>query len=420
MVAPVFGAFVFSPPPFFIKPIGFSVLLNTVVSHQDLRQQRLAQHCFWDEEEQILWIDCRQVFPELGVVKAPSWDGLMMSSSEIPEYPSQLTILAWSNFSQLSYWRKQIPKWVQESCALFESHQLKMLHYSGKYPQVLELLDHAPMLVWRLMCSSLLESEIVALMSGKRQQLVAQVGWPDRAEAVKFLRNLRLRHVNKHISEQVEVCLMDKQRLIALQSLPRINSMALSLASVFPALIGSRLHHALAQLPCRPMQCQSMVALLEDAYALAERLALPKKETAKIGECRYLVEVSRLYQVWLKEAVSAKQMGLGLVFSDHQKVDDSWLASLSETPKKLCLKQEWLELSQLQQHAWWLDYDRSNVSLVVWKDSEGIWSGLIGNQTSAEKQGSVLNPNIIRVRGEKNTLPSAKQLTALHLWSLSD
>ncbi len=394
------------------------MLLNTVISHQDLKQQRLAQHCFWDEEEQVLWIDCRQVFPELGVVSAPSWDDLMMSSSEIPEYPSQLTILAWSNFSQLSYWRKQIPKWVQESCALFESHQLKMLHYSGKYPQVLELLDHAPMLVWRLMCSSLSESEIVALMSGKRQQLVAQVGWPGRAEAVKFLRNLRLRHVNKHISEQVEVCLMDEQRLIALQSLPRINSMALSLASVFPALIGSRLHHALAQLPCRPMQCQSMVALLEDAYALAEWLALPKKEIAKIGECRYLVEVSKLYQVWLKEAVSAEQTGLGLAFSDHQKGDDSWLANLSETPKKLCLKQEWLDLSQLQQHAWWLDYERSNVSLVVWKDSEGIWSALIGNQKSAEKQGSVLNSNIIRVRGEKNTLPGAKQLTALHLWSL--
>ncbi len=390
----------------------------TVFHHQNLKQQRLAQYCFWDENEQVLWIDCRQVFPELGVIRIPSWDDLMMSSTEIPEYPSQLAVLTWSNFSQLSYWRKQIPKWVQESCALFESHQLKMLHYSGKYPQILELLDHAPMLVWRLMCSSLSEAEIVILMSGKRQQLVAQVGWPGRAEAVKFLRNLRLRHVNKHISEQVEVCLMDEQRLIALQSLPRINSMALSLASVFPALIGSRLHHALAQLPCRPMQCQSMVALLEDAYALAEWLALPKKEVAKIGECRYLVEVSKLYQAWLKEAVSAEQTCLGLALRDYQKEGDSWLAHLSETPKKLYLKQEWLELSQLQQHAWWLDYERSNVSLVAWKDSEGIWSALIENQESVKKQDSVLNSNIIRVRGEKNTLPSAKPLTALHLWSL--
>ncbi len=389
------------------------MLSNIPVSHQDAKQQRLAQHCFWDECEQVLWIDCRKIFPKLGVVRVSCWDDLMMSSSDIPDYPSQLTILGWSNFSQLSYWRKQIPKWVQESCALFESHQLKMLHYSGKYPQLLELLDHAPMLVWRLMCSSLSESEIVALLSGKRQQLVSQVGWPDRIEAVRFLRNLRLRRVNEQIVEQVHICLMDEQRLMALQALPRINSMALSLASIFPELIGSRLHHALAQLPCRPMQCQSMVALLNDAYALAEFLALPKQETNKIGLCRYLVNVSEWYRDWLRVGVELEQNTLNQGISAHQKADNS-LLTLSKRPTKLYLKQEWLSLSQLQQHAWWVDYDVTNVCLVAWKDSEGVWGALIEHKKRVKNKAG--GGDIIRVRGEKNSLPSAKQLTALHLW----
>ncbi len=394
------------------------MLFSSIVTQQDFKQQQLSQHCLWDDVSQILWIDCRRIFPELGVVRVPSWDHLMMSSEEIPDYPCQLTVLRWSNFSQLALWRKQIPKWVQESCALFETHQLKMLHYVGKYPQLLELLDHAPILVWRLMCSDLSEPEIVAVLSGKRQNLVAQVGWPGRTEAVKFLRNLRLRRVNQQIFEQVECCLMDEKRLVALQSLPRINSMALSLASEFPCLIGSRLHHALAQLPCRPMQCQSMVALLKDAYALAKWLALPKKEVAQIGACRYLIEVSKLYQVWLNQAISAEKMALEEKFSHSDKVDNRWLLNLSESPKKLCLKQEWLSLSQLQGHAWWPDYDGANMSLLAWKDADGIWGALIGGQFEPGECHSFLNDNIIRIRGEQNRLPGAKQLTALHLQSL--
>ncbi len=377
--------------------------MKSTLTAQDFKQKQLIQHCFWDESEQILWIDCRNIFPKLGVVQVPSWDNLMMSSSAVPDYPNQLTILAWSNFSQLSYWRKQIPKWVQESCALFETHQLKILHYSGKYPQILELLDHAPMLVWRLMCSDLSEPEIVALMSGKRQQLVSQVGWPNRVEAVRFLRKLRLRRVNAQIAEQVETCLMDEQRLTALQALPRVNSMALSLASVFPALIGSQLHLALAQLPCRPMQCQSMVAQLQDVYALAEWLALSKEEVGQIGQCRYLVEVSELYQCWLRR-------GLDL----EPRFSSEALMNISDTPKKISLKQAWYALSDAQQHAWWLDYEVDRVYLVAWKDLDGLWVALIECAKSSKEK--AVSSKIIRVRGEKNTLPTAKQLTALHLW----
>ncbi len=375
------------------------MLSNLPISHQEIKQQMLAQYCFWDDEMHVLWIDCRKIYPELGVLQVPSWDDLMMRSSKVPEYPSHLRVFAWSNFSQLALWRKQIPKWVQESCALFPSHQLKMLHYSGKYPQILELLDHAPMLVWRLMCSALTEPEIVALLSGKRQNLVAQVGWPDKAEAVKFLRNLRLRRVNEQIAEQVEVCLMDEQRLTALQSLPRINSMALSLASVFPELIGSRLHHALAQLPCRPMQCQSMVALLQDAYALAAWLNLPKQEVSQIGACRYLVEVTKLYQGWLKEPLSV--------------VEGSELI-LFETPTRLFTKNEWFSLSQRQQHAWWLEFEKERFQLFAWQDVAGIWGALI--EQPLQENHLEKSPVIVRVRGEKNQLPSAKQLSELHLW----
>jgi len=325
--------------------------------------------------------------------------------------------LAWSNFSQISYWRKQIPQWVLDSCALFPTHQLKLLHYAGKYPQVLELLDHAPMLAWRLMATSLEEPEIVALLSGKRQDIVTQVGWPGKHETVKFLRNLRLRMVNEKISEMVEVCLMDEQRLNALQSLPRINSMALSLAAYFPELIGSGLHHALAQLPCRPMQCQSMIALLEDAYTLAEWLKLETAEVDKIGNCRYLVEVTEYYQKWLmmgrkvfamknagslKEITEASCLELKLRLSSELTVLNDW--------------QDWIRLSDLQEHAWWTDEIVDEHSLLAWQDADGLWGALIQIQPkdklNAESQ-------IIRVRGEENVLPGAKQLSDLHLWLAS-
>lgn len=373
-------------------------------------QQRLAKQCYWDEVEQTLWIDGRKEVPSIGVIEVMSWDRMMLDSSPIPDYPIELMVFEWSNYSQLSYWRKQIPKWVSDSCALFPTHQLTLLHYCGKYPQILELLDHAPLLAWRLISSGLEEPEIVALLAGKRVDIAAQVGWPGKEETVKFLRNLRLRWVNQEIAEQVEVCLMDDRRLQALQSLPRINSMALSLAARFPELIGCRLHQALAQLPCRPMQCQSMVALLEDAYRLAENLGLPENEVARIGNSRYLVEVTEIYQSWLNVAMESALDGDEESMApliDRLQVSSKPFEVLSELG-------DWVQLSIKQQHAWITDYlqevDSRSGILIAWLDDGKLWAALIDRDPDLD------HSEILRVRGEENSLPSSKQLADLHLW----
>ncbi|MBF6057790.1 MULTISPECIES: hypothetical protein [Thiomicrorhabdus] len=378
---------------------------NAISATIDLRQKQLARHCFWDEAEQCLWIDARKLFPKIGVVAVPGWDAMLMDSQPIPDYPPFFKVLAWANLSQLSSWRKQIPSWVQESCLLFPSHQLRLLHFAGKYPQILELLDHAPMLAWRLVSSRLSEADIVALLAGKRSQLAAQVGWPGKEETVKFLRNLRLRLVNPQIAEQIDVCLLDERRLHALQSLPRINSMALALAARFPEMIGCRLHHALAQLPCRPMQCQSMIALLEDAYCLAEQMQLPKEEVALIGTSRYLIDVEKLYRRWME------------LWLDQQTEGVSEL-HLSTEPKVIASKGEMLALSTLLQHAFWTDWPEENCEtriLVAWRDEDGYWGAWI----EPHLQTGGAEPQIIRIRGEDNCLAQAKQLSTLHLWLTS-
>jgi hypothetical protein len=375
------------------------------------KQLQLAKFSFWDESEHTLWIDCRKIFPKLGVVSVPSWDAMMMSAAKVDAYPPNLQVLAWANTAHINAWRKPIPKWVQESCALFPTHQLSLLHYAGKYPQMLELLDNSPMLAWRLVSVGLSEPEVVGLLGGKRQLMAKQMGWPGKDETIRFLRNLRLRTVNDDIAQQVEVCLMDDQRLNALQTLPRINSMALSLAARFPELIGCRLHMALAQLPCRPMQCKSMVALLEDAYALAdgltdslvdgqadslaERQALNAKKIQQIGECRYLIEVSQLYQAWLKQALALNAVSeFDVSGLTHQLIDLPTLV-------------DWQALSVLQQHAWFMDYvtDVIKPRLMAWQDDEGVWAALLN-----------ASGQIVKVRGLENALPGSKQLTHLHLW----
>ncbi len=404
---------------------------------QQALQKQLSKSCFWDEVEQTLWIDCRKVWPEFGVLSVPSWDALTMSSAKVPAYPNELRILEWSNYSQISYWRKQIPQWVQDSCALFPSHQLVLLHYAGKYPQLLELLDHSPMLAWRLINSGLQESEIVALLSGNRQVMAGQVGWPESGETVKFLRNLRLRLVNDEIAEQVETCLLDEQRLSALQVLPRINSMALSLAARFPELIGSQLHHALAQLPCRPMQCQSMVALLEDAYRLADALEFAAQEVNRIGECRYLVEVSEIYQAWLTQGLSDSPHGVTPKSASELKPEERVQAyqqalsfALTREPQRVERWQDWRLLSQLQQHAWWIDLDTNSSlpnseSLVAWCDKEGVWVALlrapdmVKSKLKTELKVSEGCLEIVRIRGLDNCLATSNQWTQLHLWQAS-
>ena len=78
------------------------MLYTSDLTPHELKQQRLAQHCFWDEASQVLWIDCRQFFPDLGVVQLPGWDHLMMSLAEIPDYV--LTTLQSKRFSLMEKW----------------------------------------------------------------------------------------------------------------------------------------------------------------------------------------------------------------------------------------------------------------------------------------------------------------------------
>lgn len=355
-----------------------------------VRQKQLAQLCYWDDQELDLWIDARELYPQQGAVCVSNWDGMMLSADPVPDYPVDWQILSWPRTRALLSWRKWIPAWVLESCALFPSHQLRLLHFVARYPQLLELLDHAPILAWRLVKSSLDEAELVSLMMQKRTDLVVQVGWPGKAETVAFLRKLRLRLVNPQIAEQVDRCLFDDERLQGLQSLSRINSMALSLAARFPELIGCRLHHALASLPCRPMQCQAMIAQLEDAYRLADYLALPKEEVAQIGDSRYLVEVEQCYQTWLERILPPSLPSL----------------TLSTEPCLLTEQAQWQAISQLQQHAW----------SIHWQEATNHGQLYAFEQAENTVAFWVQQGQLVRVRQQTNQLPTAEQLSQIHLW----
>ncbi|MGC9385637.1 MAG: hypothetical protein ACP5D0_01715 [Hydrogenovibrio sp.] len=366
-----------------------------------IQQKQLAKHCYWDVDAQVLWVDGRQWKPKMGVLSLPGWDNMMVGSEPIPAYPDDLAVLSWPDYGQLGAWRKQIPSWVKDSCALFPTHQLTLLHYVGRYPQLLELLDHSPMLAWRLVASGLPEAEIVALLSDKRTQMVAEIGWPGKPETVQFLRKLRLRYVTEEISDFVEVCVMDEDRLEGLQTLPRVNSMALSLAARFPQLIGSRLHQSLARLPCRPMQCQSLVAQLEDVYRAAKTLQLADSELEAIGACRYLVEVATIYQAWWFSECTSTTL----------PVDE-----MSRHPLRLTQKAEWEALSHLQKHYWltdWSDYEAGKAALWAWR-LQGEWVGILLHLSEAESKGEA--PKLARVRQLENQLPTSEQLSAIHLW----
>jgi len=371
-------------------------------------QKQLAKHCYWDAEAQTLWLDCRQWLPKYGVVSIPSWDAMMLSADPIADYPAELQIFNWSNQPQLAFWRKQIPNWVKESCALFPSYQLRLLHFVARYPQLLELLDHSPMLAWRLVSSSLTESEIVQVLQDKRTHLMAKLGWPGSHEAVSFLQKLRLRFVNSNIVESVETCLLDDERLQGLQSLPRVNSMALSLAARFPALIGARLHQNLAKLPCRPLQCQKMIACLEDVYRAAAVLQPPETDLKAIASARYLVDVEKIYQAWW--------------FLAAQQASSTVDLGLTQQPVRLTLKQQWQALSVLQHHYWltdWSDFEAGKGSLWVRHAEQGIEAILLLHPSAAEKsqdQQNNMSGAIVRGRQADNQLLNAEQLSYWHCW----
>lgn len=250
------------------------------------------------------------------------------------------------------------------------------------------------MLAWQLVKAPLTEAQRVQLFMGKRTEMVAQLGWPGKVETVKFLRNLRLRAVNADLLQQVEICLLDEKRLDALQTLPRINSMALSLAARFPELIGQRLHQSLARLPCRPMQCQAMIALLEDVYRLAEAIG-DQDVTQKIGNCRYLVEVEQLYQAWLQDDCTSADAP-GLVLTDH--------------PRQLSTEAEWRALSCQQNQAWWLDYGKPNVELWAWMFEQQLVGVLIQRGQGAKW---------LRLRQGNNQLACAELMAQVELWLAS-
>lgn len=378
-------------------------------SSLDLRQKHLSKFCHWEEFDQVLWVDARKLFPEVGVLSLPSWDKMMLDGEPIPEYPVFIKPFEWPKNRETDPWLKQIPKWVQDSCRLFPSHQLTLLHYAAKYPQLFELLDQSPMLAWRLVTSGLSEPDVVALMTGNRQQMVQQLGWPGKAETVKLLRNLRLRFVNQQIAEQIEACIIDPKRLHGLQALPRINSMALSLAAGFPQLIGSLLHKSLAQLPCRPMQCQAMVALLEDALLLLALLG-EEDRIVQLAECRFLTDVERLYQQWLAEALP--ESGQALVDSGF----------IDEQPKVIQREEELVFISRVLQHPWWLLAKAmpQQHSIVVWRESSDdggarLWAAEIEWPDVAQPE---TQAQVLKIRGEDNCLAQARQLSDLHLWLL--
>lgn len=373
-------------------------------------QRWLAHHSYWDEDGQMLWVDARKFLAKHPVVQIPSWDRMMMQPGDIPHYPKDWTVFQWHKTAHLAVWLKPIPVWVRESCALFPTHQLTLLHYVGRYPQLLELLDHSPMLAWRLVSSGLSETDIVDLLSHKRITMAETLGWPGKSETIEFLRKLRLRHVNDELTDMVEVCVQDEHRLKAMSALPRINSMALTLAAHFPHLIGSHLHQSLARMPCRPMQCKGMMALLEDVYRLADYLALPPSEVARIGKARYLIEVEEIYQAWWKSTLGESDMLEQQSPENSDVLERSQLITrlaLEQTPTPLLAHDHWWQLSHWQGHYWLTDAPElsdGRYRLLAWIDEEDVIGALIETESQS----------VLRVRRSQNRLPEATQLSVLY------
>ncbi|MDR9498026.1 MAG: hypothetical protein RI556_02530 [Hydrogenovibrio sp.] len=373
-------------------------------------ERHLARQTYWDAATQTLLVDARGWLKDQpgvvdGVITVPGWDAMMLSKASIPRYPEHLKVLAWPDHGALKDWRKPIPAWVWQSCAMFPSHQLRLLHFVGRYPQLLELLDHSPVLAWQLVGSDLSESDVVALLQGKQTDLMAELGWPGKREALAFLRKLRLRFVNDELADSVETCLLDDSRLQALQALPRVNSMALALAARFPQWIGTRLHLSLAQQPCRPMQCQSLLALLQDMTDLMAALELPDSEREKVTQCRYLVEVEQLYRLWAD---------LPLLVDTEFDQTVSQL-QLTERPRLLETQSEWEALGRLQQHAWWVDWDQASEQgdqLYAFVQQGVVQAARI----DPEKRLSAPAKALKKLRQNDNALPEAQAWSKWHLW----
>ncbi|MCF6254227.1 MAG: hypothetical protein L3J38_05710, partial [Thiomicrorhabdus sp.] len=54
--------------------------------------------------------------------------------------------------------------------------------------------------------------------------------------------------------------------------------------------------------------------------------------------------------------------------------------------------------------------------LFSWQDAEGVWGALIEPSLCLSNRTAETTPRVVKIRGEENKLPSAKQLSELHLW----
>lgn len=248
----------------------------------------------------MMIIDLSRFHPKLNPIALPSWDQMLTWQHDSPSWPAW-PILHWPAQTAVTQWKKHIPQWVQETILRFpKRNHLQMLYLSAKYPQMLEILEKMPLLAWRIAEKNLDEPTLKQLFTRPRVHLTEAVHWPKQKETTRFLQKLRLRSMDQHIIHQVEQCLHQPEVLTQACHLPRINSMALTLAAQFPQLIDTPLHHSLARQPCRPEQCKQLHATLSDAIKLAQWL---DKSLSVIEKCRFEVEVVQIYQQWLQEGL---------------------------------------------------------------------------------------------------------------------
>lgn len=361
----------------------------------------LAHHTLWDDEQGTLWVDLTPFSPALQAVEIPGWERMLTWHGEMPDLPAW-TVLEWPNTPAVHAWRKQIPSWVAETLARLPCKgQLKLLYLTARYPQMLELLDKMPVLAWRLANANLNEHQLQKLFPRPRTDMTGLIGWPEDRHAIRFLQKLRLRSMDEQMLQQVDTCLADPTIYHRATELPRINSMALTLAAHFPQLIGSPLHQSLACQPCRPQQCQQMKALLQDALELAEWLNEPLDA---IRESRFLVEIEEIYAKWLKIGLKRlqkkrEQSGVKTAFEkvgDPLSLPTGWKAV--ETTKELTA------CCQATGHAW---FTETGGWLIQPNDTETPWAARIGHNNGKWQ--------LLKGRQTGNQILTAEQTAQINL-----
>lgn len=248
----------------------------------------------------MLIIDLSRFHPGLQPVALPNWDQMLTLKHKPIHWPAW-PILHWPAYPATVHWKQHIPGWVQETILRFpKRNHLPVLHLCAKYPQMLELLEKMPLLVWKIADKHLDEHTLKSLFQQPRIYLTEAVNWGNQKETVRFLQKLRLRSMDTPIIQHVEQCLSQPQLLKQACHLPRINSMALTIAAQFPQFIDTPLHHSLARQPCRPEQCKQLHATLSDTLALAQWL---NKPLSIIKKFRFEIEIEEIYKEWLSESL---------------------------------------------------------------------------------------------------------------------